>query len=262
MESATLLLHIAAGGLAIIAGGVAVFAAKGAALHRQSGLIFVYAMVVMGVTGFAIAIVRDLGGSISGGPLAAYLVITALTTVRPISRKLDIAMLLVALSIAGNCLALAVNALASGRTAIDDVPVPMILLFGTIALLSGISDARLIHAGGIHGRRRITRHLWRMCFAFWVATGSFFLGQMDEFPAVLQNGALMSIPAFFPLAVMMYWLWRVRIRRLTAGLTLRQASRNPGLRRPVPYSAGQAEIGAQVIGDELADPGFEPALRP
>lgn len=221
MESATLLLHIAAGSVAIVAGGIAVYAAKGAALHRRSGLLFVYAMVVMGMTGFAIAIVRDLQGSITGGPLAAYFVITALTTVRPISRKLDIAMLLVALSISAGCLSLGVNAIANGRAAIDGVPVPMILLFGTIALFSGISDGRLIQAGGIDGPRRITRHLWRMCFAFWIATGSFFLGQMDEFPALLQNGALMSIPAFFPLAVMMYWLWRVRIRRRMAGLTLR-----------------------------------------
>lgn len=222
MESATLLLHIAAGGLAILAGGIAVFAAKGAAMHRQSGLVFVYAMVVMGVTGFAVAVARDLGGSITGGPLAAYFVITALTTVRPISRRLDVVMLLVALSIAASCFVLVANTLADGRTAIDGVPVPMILIFGTIALFSGISDVRLVRAGGIDGPRRITRHLWRMCFAFWIATGSFFLGQMDEFPAVLQNGALMAIPAFFPLAVMLYWLWRVRVRRLMAGLTLRQ----------------------------------------
>jgi hypothetical protein len=48
-----------------------------------------------------------------------------------------------------------------------------------------------------------------MCFAFWIATGSFFLGQMDEFPVWLQKPALMMIPAMLPLVLMAYWLLRV-----------------------------------------------------
>lgn len=62
-----------------------------------------------------------------------------------------------------------------------------------------------------------------MCFGFWIATGSFFLGQMDEFPAWLQRPALMAIPAMLPLVLMIYCLWRIRIRRALAGLVLRQA---------------------------------------
>lgn len=214
----TLLVHIAAGGLALLTGFVALYAAKGARLHRRSGMLFVYAMIVMGVSGFAIAIVRGSEGSITGGPLAAYFVITALTTVRPISRKLDVVMLLVALSVSARCLTGVANAYANGQGAIDGVPVPMILLFGTLALLSGISDARLIRAGGIDGARRVTRHLWRMCFAFWIATGSFFLGQADEFPEPLRIFPLLAIPAFLPLVAMAYWLWRVRVRRTLRGV--------------------------------------------
>jgi len=40
-------LHIIAGLLAIGAGAVALHALKGGRLHRQSGMIFVYAMLVM-----------------------------------------------------------------------------------------------------------------------------------------------------------------------------------------------------------------------
>ena len=35
--------------------------------------------------------------------------------------------------------------------------------------------------------QRIARHLWRMCFAFFIATGSFFLGQQDILPKAVQR---------------------------------------------------------------------------
>jgi len=42
--------HIVAGALALILGAVALLARKGARLHRRSGQLFVYAMLVMGTT--------------------------------------------------------------------------------------------------------------------------------------------------------------------------------------------------------------------
>jgi len=51
-------IHIIAGSIAIVAGFVAVFALKGARLHRKSGLLFVYAMLVLSLTGAAIATVK------------------------------------------------------------------------------------------------------------------------------------------------------------------------------------------------------------
>ncbi len=44
----TLLVYIAAGGLSLAVGYVALIAAKGAWVHRQSVVLFVYAMIVMG----------------------------------------------------------------------------------------------------------------------------------------------------------------------------------------------------------------------
>ena len=43
----TLLVHILAGGLALVFGYVALYAAKGATLHRKSGMLSVYAMLTM-----------------------------------------------------------------------------------------------------------------------------------------------------------------------------------------------------------------------
>ena len=43
-------IHIAAGGLAMVLGAVALFVKKGGTIHRRSGMLFVYAMLVMGIT--------------------------------------------------------------------------------------------------------------------------------------------------------------------------------------------------------------------
>lgn len=84
----TLLIHIAAGGLALVFGYVALYATKGAPLHRRSGRLFVYAMLTMGLFGTLIAAARGVAPAtnIPAGVLTSYLVITALLTVRPPKR--------------------------------------------------------------------------------------------------------------------------------------------------------------------------------
>src|SRR3712207_2606093 len=112
MEAASLVVHIAAGTLAILAGYVAIFAAKGSRLHRRSGMLFVHAMIVMGMTATVVAIFRDIPGSVGGGPTVAYFVVTAVTAVRPIDRRLDIAMLVVASSLSASSFARVADAVS------------------------------------------------------------------------------------------------------------------------------------------------------
>src|SRR5687768_17052401 len=84
---ALLVVHIIAGTVALIAGYVALGSAKGVTLHRRSGMIFVVAMLVMCLVG---AVMAARGGgpwgwvSFRAAILTAYLVVTALTTVRPL----------------------------------------------------------------------------------------------------------------------------------------------------------------------------------
>jgi len=75
-------IHIIAGSIAIIAGFISVFSVKGLKLHRKSGMVFVYSMVVLGLSGAVIATLKDQPPNIIGGILAFYMVITAFLTVR------------------------------------------------------------------------------------------------------------------------------------------------------------------------------------
>jgi uncharacterized membrane protein len=217
----TLLVHIVAGGLGLISGAVALAVAKGATPHRKSGMLFVYSMGTMSITGAVIAGLTGVEASVIAGLLTAYLVVTALTTVRPPARgarRLDLGAMVVGFAVGLTSLTLGLESLARGAFTRDGIPIPIFFVFGTVALLSGLGDVRMIRSGGIRGARRIARHLWRMCFALWIATASFFLGQADKFPDSLRHPAILVPPVLTVLVVMVYWLWRVRIRRTLRGL--------------------------------------------
>jgi hypothetical protein len=67
----------------------------------------------------------------------------------------------------------------------------------------------LVRGGVFFGAQRIVRHLWRMCFALFIAAGSFFLGQQRVFPASWRGAKVWFVLAFLPLLLMIFWLVRV-----------------------------------------------------
>ena len=86
-----------------------------------------------------------------------------------------------------------------------------LFLFGGIGLSASEGDLRMIRAGGVQGAPRFARHLWRMCFALFIATGSFFLGQAKVIPKPIRVIPLLAILALLPLVLML---------RFAAGLNL------------------------------------------
>lgn len=65
-------VHITGGIVAIVAGFVALYALKGASVHRKAGLVFVYAMVVMASSGAMMAMIKLNRGNVMGGGLTLY----------------------------------------------------------------------------------------------------------------------------------------------------------------------------------------------
>jgi hypothetical protein len=50
-----------------------------------------------------------------------------------------------------------------------------------------------------------------MYVAFFIATGSFFLGQQDVMPQAVRGWPILWAAAFAPLLIMIWWLVRVRV---------------------------------------------------
>jgi uncharacterized membrane protein len=218
----TYVVHILAGALGIVSGFIALYATKGARLHRRLGMVFVYVMVPAAVFGMVIAVVRGVAPAVNlpAGALTAYLVLTALTTIRPATpaaRWMDPGLLLVALAVTVASSWFAVEAFANGGTR-NGIPAFPFVMFGVVGLLATVGDFRMIRSGGIRGARRVARHLWRMSFALFIAALSFFIGQAQVIPEPIRIRPLLALPVLLVLVTMFYWLWRVRIKQSLRGL--------------------------------------------
>jgi uncharacterized membrane protein len=219
-------IHIVAGGLAIVLGAVALLASKGATVHRRSGLLFVYAMITMGLSGSVLALRQSLtNANVLGGITSTYFVITALTTVRPESartRRVSVAGFAVALVLGLIETALGFAAAASPRRSLNGVPFFMLFFLATISLLAAAGDLRVIRSGALRRGARLARHLWRMCFALFIAAGSFFSIRARVariLPEPFTTPLMRALPIVLIFAAMFYWLWRVRARPALAAAT-------------------------------------------
>lgn len=222
MHTTVMTVHIVAGALALATGFVALYATKGAGVHRRSGTLFVYAMVTMATLGTAIAIVWGPAASVNvpAGLLTTYLVLTALTAVVPARsgrRWLDLFLLLVALGVATAMLSLGIGALSRGKNMGLAIPS---FIFTTIALLASAGDVRVMRSGPRKGAPRLARHLWRMCTALMIASLSFSVRLPRLLPAPLRTPVVYSLPTLLVLVTMIYWLWRVRSKRSPRGIVV------------------------------------------
>jgi hypothetical protein len=216
--------HLAAGLIAIVSGFGALAVAKGGTLHKRLGVAFTWSMIYMGVVASGIAMHEGKSTSVTAGLVVGYLVITGMTTVKPLrsgTRQVDVGMMLIAFTIAGFDLWKGVIVFGLPGHQFEGVPAGMILFLGTVFLLAAVGDARMIHGGALTGTRRLARHLWRMCFALFIASGSFFLGQMKFVPKPIRIVPLLFALGLAPLIVLIYWMWRVRLRKRLTGVTLK-----------------------------------------
>jgi uncharacterized membrane protein len=217
-------IHIAAGGLAIVLGFVALFVKKGGTLHRRSGLLFVYAMLVMGITASILEFLKSAAATnVVAALMAVYFVGTALTTVRPASRwtrainaaALTVAIGLAVLSIVGGVKGVSTPGLSSGGVPFRTIGM-MSFILATVLTLAAAGDVRIMRSGMPRGGPRLARHLWRMCFAMFLAAGSFFSIRERVariLPDPFTTGPMRALPILVLFGAMFYWLWRVRRRR-------------------------------------------------
>jgi uncharacterized membrane protein len=209
-------LHILAGAVALLAGYLALYAAKGATLHKRSGLLFVVAMVTMSLTGALIAVLNGSTTSVFAGLLTFYFVTTSLLTVRRGFGEfhwINVIAAAFAFTVGLFAFGSGFQLMSTGRPETG----PM-FIFGIVALLAVVGDVRVIRQRGIQGPRRIARHLWRMCFAMWVAAASFFWGPPGRVPELIRIPALLPIPVLIPVFAMLYWLWRIRVKQRLTGI--------------------------------------------
>ena len=218
-------IHIAAGIVALVSGTLAVAVRKGGGTHASTGTWFFGAMLVLGVTASMLEPFRDPPGSPVGGIMVCYFVLTSWVAARRrdgTSGKFEIVACVAALSLA----ALMIWGGLSGASRTPVGVGPVFALAG-LCLLAGLGDLNAILRRKLKPAQRIARHLWRMCFAFFIATGSFFRGQPDFLPQAVRGSPVLFVLAFAPFAVMVFWLVRLRFAKSIRQLPLRRIAPAP-----------------------------------
>ena len=213
-------IHIAAGGLAMVLGAVALSVKKGGTIHRRSGLLFVCAMIVMGFTASILGFLKSpTDGNVFAGFMTLYFVGTALTTVRPgtpWTRGFNAAALIVAVGLGLGDIATGIEAFKSPGRVRNGVPFLMLFFIAAVMILAAMGDVRVMQSGMPRGGPRLARHLWRMCFALFIAAGSFFSVRervAKILPEPFTTAPMRALLILLLFGAMFYWLWRVRSRR-------------------------------------------------
>ena len=236
-----LVLHIGGGTIGLLSGATALIAKKGEWLHRTSGMVFLASMLVMATIGASVSpLLRDRVSTVAG-IMTLYLLVSAWQTVRRGEGTIgsaEAAASLVPFGIVAAGVTFMVMAAASPSGTIDGEPPQSFYVFVIVGAIAALSDVKVIVARGITGVQRIARHLWRMCTALFVASGSLFLGQPQVFPASIRHSGLLFVPALAPLVFLVFWMIRVRIgERFKRGAGTLNPAKSP-LNFASPMNAG------------------------
>ncbi len=212
---ALLYLHIGGGTVGLLSGAVALSVRKGAPLHRLAGRVFVISMLIMAGIGGAVAPFLNDRLSTVAGLMTFYLIATGWATARRRAGvgAIEVVGLMIALVGAASIYTLTYMARQTADGTLDGSPAQGFYIFVLVSTIAVLGDLKLVLRRGISGAQRIARHVWRMCFGLFVATGSLFLGQMQMFPDWLRATPVLYIAALAPLPFLLFWMLYVRLSR-------------------------------------------------
>ena len=211
--SPLLLFHIGGGIAGLLSGAFAMSLRKGSRPHRIAGNVFFVSMLGMSAAGAYLAFMKSEMNNVFGGVLTFYLVATSWVTARRRERgpgPFDRGAFRVASALGAFILTYGIEAATSPTGLKDGLPAGIYFFLASVALIAAAGDVRMLLRGGISGTPRLVRHLWRMCFAWFVASGSLFLARPHLFPALMRTTHTLVLLGILPLLLMVFWLGRVR----------------------------------------------------
>lgn len=212
-----LVLHIAAGALALLAALIAMASRKrGGGLHARAGSLFVRLMSAMAASAVVLTWWEPDRLTMGAGLWTLYLVHTSQQAVRSRAGKLEGTGLLALIPGFAALLAFGDGALMAAQAQdgqFEGTGMAGFMVFGLFTALSLGFDASLIWRRALAPRQRVARHLWRMTTATFLAVTSLFLGQQDDVFPWMQGSPVLLVPSLLTLVFLLYWILRVRFAR-------------------------------------------------
>ncbi len=82
--------------------------------------------------------------------------------------------------------------------------------FAALASVAMLLDINNLRTGGVRGKHRITRHVWRMSCAMFFATSTLFTGPgAVVLPESIRGNPLLLIPQLLVVIVALFWIGRL-----------------------------------------------------
>jgi hypothetical protein len=209
--------HIVGGIIGMLSGLVASLAPKGRRFHRIAGQLFYWAMLICYSIGAIVAPFLQSGQRTNfvAGILALYLLTSGVSAARrrhfnvSLKEKLGLLIALTITLLGAYFMMLASN---SPTGTIDDSPPQAFILFVVAGTLALIGEIRVLAQKTLTNTQRTIRHLWRMCFSFFIASGSLFFGQPGIFPDWFNASLLPILFGFFPFLILLIFLIQTLVK--------------------------------------------------
>ena len=209
-------VHMLTGSAVVLSGAMALLFTKGSSQHKVAGRLFVASMVLMGP-------VVAAGAWLSPGSISAlgiffvffivYLVVSGWSTIH--RSEPGIGLLDIVAPFAAICIYIA--GLMMGFSALGDeigedgLPLSRAyFFFSALAFLAMILDVHNIFIGGVRGKHRIIRHVWRLSCGLFFAVSSLFTGPgAIVFPESIRANPLLSVPQILVVLISIFWICRL-----------------------------------------------------
>ena len=209
-------MHMLTGSVVVLSGAMAFLLSKGSSQHKLAGRLFVGSIVLMGPIVATQAWLSPSSISSLGILFVffiIYLVVSAWLTIRrsePRIGSLDMLTPVFALCISIAGLILGYDAVSNPSAAEGLPPNEAYFFFSALAFVAMLLDIHHLKRGGVHGKHRIVRHVWRMSCALFFATSSLFTGPgAIVFPESVRGNPLLSIPEMLVVITSIFWIYRL-----------------------------------------------------
>ena len=199
-------VHFWIGCVAVVAGFAALAARKGNRVHRAAGAAFTIAMLLLTASGLWLSVKREILFTVFLSAIAFHSVVTgwaAAAFETPIGRFATKTSPVFSGAFTLGAVYSGLFAAQSPGGMVNDLPPGAFYVVAATGFVLAIYDVAFAFAKNVSQAQRLTRHLWRMGFSFFLATSIFFLGNNHVLPEALRT------PTFLIAPVMLVVLWSV-----------------------------------------------------
>lgn len=204
-----IIIHAASGGIALLAGLVAMIAKKGLKIHKKSGLLFFYSMTTSAISALSISLLpkHESPFLFAIGILSLYFILSGKRALRFKFRnpKLQTDKWISRIMLLTGILMIVLPIIVSRNINV------VIFVFGTVAIIFSIRDLQSFAKPEELKKQWLTIHLGKMIGGY-IAASTAFVVVNDFFPSPYG----WFIPGVVGGSVIVYWVRKLKVKKANA----------------------------------------------